>query len=190
MGEFPTGMTRPQQLPRGPFWLMAGFVLLVLLLVAFAYGQFNYVNVCIVCGKAQHALDYQVPMVRWTLYTVQYEEETSLSAVLDEQRFVGVHEHQWRMVTGDGNGVALLLGDGHRVATSLISPSMGPFVEAMLGWTDRETTERWVDRLRNPADAHLCRSLSELSRLEEFNSRDEWEHWLAETEARIAPQPQ
>lgn len=180
-------MSQARTIPAAPLWVLGGLLLLVVLLVAFLVGQFHYVNVCVVCGGSQHGVDYQVPFTRWTGYSHRQQVETTLSRVLEAHQLVAAHEHNWQLVSGDGNGIPLLLGDGHLVATSLISPCMGPFMERMLELTDRETANGWVNRLRDPHSAHLCRSLAELSLNKDFRSRAEWEDWLARTEARFSP---
>jgi len=183
-------MSNKQPIPRGPVLLMAGLSFLVVAVGGFAYGQFDYVNVCPACGRAQFATAYQVPLTRWTYYTDTRIEATSLSRTLESHGLVTAHPHDWQLVTGSGNGVTLLIGDGKVIATSLISPSMGPFLESVLKWTDRETALHWLDRMRDPGDASFCRSLAELCRQETFNSRSEWERWVADTEARIHPYQQ
>jgi len=166
------------KIPRGPLWVLAGFGALTVALVGVLYGQFDYSELCTVCGRARDGVAWQVPLTQFTYYRLQEERATSLSTMLGEHALVADHIHDWQFVRGQGNGRTVVLGTGHPISWSLQSPHMGAFMETMLRWTDRDTTLRWLGQLRDPQYARLCQFMASDARDRSFSSRDQWEDWL------------
>jgi hypothetical protein len=176
--KLPSFLNRPERLPRGPLLVLAGLGGLMVVVVGMLYGQFEYHQLCWVCGRASTCVDWQIPVTRHTYYTFREERETSLSRALARHRLVEPHEHEWWFVSGRGNGTYLLLGEGHPISWSLLGGNSGTFVDAMLRWTDRETTELWLNRMRDPNFSRMCLAMANASLGETFTSRAHWEQWL------------
>jgi len=176
--------TRP--IPRGPLLIIAALSGLIVVVGAVFYGQFEYSELCTVCGRARFRVDWQVPGTQRAYYRVVEEQPTSLSAVVDAHGLVAAHEHAWQFIRGAGNGRPIVLGSGHPVSWSLHSPHMGEFMMRMIELTDRETTLRWLEQMRSPAYARLCQAMAGESAGRRFSNRGEWEGWLADYERQHA----
>jgi len=176
-------MIRNQKIPRGPLLLIGGLSVLAVAVSGALYGQFDYSELCPVCGRARYVVDWQIPGTQRTYYSNYEESETSLSHTVEAEGLVGVHEHRWEFVRGQGNGHSIVLGIGHPIVWSMHSPHMGAFIEAMLRWTDRDTTLRWLNQLRDPRYSRLCQSLADSFSRRTFASRDEWDVWIHQFEA-------
>lgn len=174
----PSPLKQPVKIPRGPLWLMLGFVLLLVVLAGLFYGQFKYRELCSKCGRARWCVDWQVPATRHTYYTAREERATPLSSTLDRLQLLPAHEHDWLLVMGSGNGMHLILGEGHPISWSLHSRNTGEFVADMLKWTDRDTADLWLNRMRDPTYSRMCQALANASRLETFTNRVQWETWI------------
>jgi hypothetical protein len=162
---------------------MGFFALLAATVTGILYGQFDYSELCPKCGRARDVVDWQFPRTERTYYSVQEERTTSLSAMLEANALLEQHEHEWQFVRGTGNGRTIVLGSGHPISWSLLSPYMGGFMETMLKLTDRDTTLRWLVQLRDPQYSRLCQSMANAHRGRDFDSREEWEDWLRSFEA-------
>ncbi len=175
-----------RKIPRGPLLLMAGLALFAACLAGVLYGKYDYSELCPVCGRARDVVDWQVPGTERTYFSLREERATALSGVLEERKLVEDHEHQWQFVRGQGNGRTIVLGAGHPISWSLLSPHMGTFVETMLHFTDRDTTLRWLNQLRDPTYSRLCQAMADSSTRRTFGSRVEWEAWLRDFETEHA----
>jgi len=174
------------KLTRGPLLVIAGLTALAALCAGVLYGKYDYSELCAVCGRARDVVDWQVPGTQRNYYTLREERPTALSGVLEKRRLVDVHDHQWQFVRGQGNGRTIVLGAGHPISWSLLSPHMGSFMESMLHFTDRETALRWVNQLRDPGYSRLCQAMAAAASRTSFQTRVEWEDWLRDFEAEHA----
>lgn len=173
-------------IPRGPLLLIAGLTALAALCAGVLYGKYDYSELCAVCGRARDVVDWQLPGTERTYYSLREERSTALSGLLEDRQLVDTHEHQWQFVRGQGNGRAIVLGSGHPISWSLLSPHMGRFMEQMLHFTDRDTTLRWLNQLRDPSYSRLCQALADDASRKSFQTRAEWEDWLRDFEAEHA----
>ena len=171
---------QPVKIPRGPLLLMLGFAALLALLAGWYYGQFEYRELCGTCGRARWCVDWQIPATRHTYYSTRVERETPLSGTLESLKLLPAHEHDWLFVSGRGNGIYLLLGEGHPISWSLHSRNTGEFVKDILKWTDRDSVNLWLNRMRDPNYSRMCQALANASRLETFTNRVQWETWIAD----------
>lgn len=173
-------MSKTRKLPRGPLLLVA--LLAVLATAAFGalYGQFNYSELCPVCGRARESVDWQVPFTQHTYHSRHEERETPLNRTLMASGLVEYHEHIWQHIRGKGNGRQVVFGSGQPIVWSLHSPHAGAFLETMLHWTDEDTALMWLNRMRDPQFSRLCQYMAATARDMTFTSRDDWENWLQE----------
>ena len=99
---------------------------------------------------------------------------------MESLKLLPAHEHDWLFVSGRGNGIYLLLGEGHPISWSLHSRNTGEFVKDILKWTDRDSVNLWLNRMRDPNYSRMCQALANASRLETFTNRVQWETWIAD----------
>jgi hypothetical protein len=177
---------KDQKIARGPLLIVAGLTALAALCAGVLYGKFDYSELCAVCGRARDVVDWQVPGTQRNYYTLREERPTALSGVLEQRELVAAHDHQWQFVRGHGNGRTIVLGAGHPISWSLLSPHMGTFMESMLEFTDRETALRWLNQLRDPTYSRLCQAMADAASRRSFQTRAEWEDWLRDFEAEHA----
>lgn len=174
---------KARKIPSGPLLLVMLLALLMVACVSVLYGKFDYSELCPVCGRARHVVDWQIPRTERTYYSVREEKATPLSDLLEQRQLVDTHEHQWQFVRGHGNGRTVVFGAGHPVSWSLFSPHAGGFMETMLHWTDRDTALRWLNQMRDPAYSRMCQAMARAAVGRTFQDRVEWEDWLRDFEA-------
>ncbi len=177
---------KDRKFARGPLLLVGVLSVLAALCVGVLYGRFDYSELCAVCGRARDVVDWQVPGTQQGYYTLREERATALSGVLEKRQLVDAHDHQWQFVRGQGNGRTIVLGAGHPICWSLLSPHMGTFMESMLHFTDRETTLHWLNQLRDPSYSRLCQAMADAASRKSFQTPVEWEDWLRDFEAEHA----
>lgn len=177
---------KDQKLARGPLLIIAGLTVLAALCAGVLYGKFDYSELCAVCGRARDVVEWQVPATQGSFYTLREERPTTLSGMLERRQLVEAHDHQWQFVRGTGNGQTIVLGAGHPISWSLLSPHMGPFMEQIFQLTDRSTTLRLLNQLRDPTYSRLCHAMAAAASGRTFKDRTELENWQRDFETEHA----
>ena len=183
---------RGRPLVRRSFLVWVAAFLVTLLIGCFAPARFRYDSFCSVCGMRRASTEWQVGrsvfngIESHSLFTSHSLETTPLSAVLFQKGLVSKHEHRWCFAHGDGNGVRCAVGAGDQLRNVAERREVTNFVVTLVDYTDKTTTQKWVERLLDPEGPSQWRHVLYYLGREDVKTKDVFVKRLEETEAFIA----
>ena len=149
-------------------------------LLIYEGGPFSYSSVCGRCGALQRTTEWQIPRTRTTLFKHSSIRDTPVSVVLTTNRIVASHAHQWVFAQGGGNGVRCALGRAHMVRSTVESPDVARFIEALERYDERSFRDKVLTNLFDDETTHLVRTLPGHAPDGTFSDAGRFHDWLLE----------
>lgn len=117
---------------------------LLMIIAALSVGQFSSTSVCTRCGAVRRTVEFQIPGTSLTLWTFRRDESSPVSKVLEQEKLISEHVHNWEFCQGSGNGIFCALGRGHRLLHVVETPEMASLVEASHRFGDDDFRDKLV----------------------------------------------
>jgi hypothetical protein len=152
----------------------------VILLGVWCFGNSEwYISIDAQTGMVQHTQAYGP--FEW--HTIQ---QSALSRVLVQNGYRESHQHQWVYEAGGGKwrfGRFCGQGNGYSIRRCIDSPEVVSAVQLMIANSDRQTTEKWLQRIFDPNSSLEVSSC--LWDVEQHTNKNDFLKWIQEQDAEF-----